>query len=85
MTNLMLSKFIVAVIALASGGVGVLTLVLAWRAWRGGQARVRRLTFDRQNQPGLFWLILAVYTFVAITAVCFGVFLLGLLGMSAFG
>lgn len=73
--------FILIFIALASGAISLLIWLLVWRAGRAGRARVRGMTFDRQSQPFLFWLVLAFYAFAAITSGCFSIFLLGVLAL----
>jgi len=75
-----LNIFIIAGIALFAGGISILIWVLLRRALRLGQLRVRRISFDRGKQPGLFWLLFGIYGFAGTVFACFNIFLLILLG-----
>ena len=73
--NMLLSLLVIIFIALAAAGVAVLVWVIVWKSWRAGQVSVRGLAFDREKQPGTFWLVLAVSAFAATTFACFSIFL----------
>lgn len=74
-----LNTLVIIFIAFSAIGVSILIGVLLRKGLRLGQVRVRRVTFDRADQPGFFWLIVGVYSFAALASACFGIFLLFLL------
>ena len=79
-----LNIFVIGGIALLAGGISILIWALILQALHLGQLCVRRICFDRQKQPGLFWSILGIYGFAAVAFACFSIFLLTLLGRYLF-